>query len=298
MKCDELIENVKHLEERITDTEQIYFKSIKKLREIQGDLSKLDVGEHLLGVIRPFLIEWGTMARVVGQKGLNWEGYGHKIQELEAEFAKLRGQRFLSIDFYNENISNTIKTIYNGLRKFPKLGGLTTISKVLHLLNPELFVMWDINIREVYQKKNRLVNDTASGYLEFLKENQNEIMECISDIQRETGKTTDEAEQEIRSKFNNKTLARIVDEYNYITYTLLRNRKPNTPKKKSTIISKSLHIKSKNVARIVPKQNMPLGSYVCNPKHTFYATKCEELLKNFPNLNVQEVRCHGKKGIG
>jgi len=60
------------------------------------------------------------------------------------------------------------------------------------------------------------------GYLEFLKEAQNGIKEAFSDYKRESGKGFDKIEQEIRSKFKNKTLARIVDEYNYSTYTFLR----------------------------------------------------------------------------
>ncbi|TSA55597.1 hypothetical protein D4R42_05335 [bacterium] len=201
---------------------------------------------------------------------------------------KLRDKPFLSIDFYDENISNAIEAIYKKLRQFPKLRGPTVISKVLHLLNPEIFVMWDANIRKVYHKKNRLVNDTDKGYLEFLKESQNEIKEAISDFQRESGKTIDEVEQEIRSKFDNKTLARIVDEYNYITYTL-------SPNEANKVLELKIVTESMSATHMIPDPNKPLTEYICNPKHFIYATKCMILLKSFPRLNVQKVACHGRK---
>lgn len=217
------MENVSQLEEKIVNTEPIYFESIEKLADVRENLSKLDIDRHLLGVIRPFLIQWGTMARVVGQEGLNWVGYGQKLRDLEPEFAKLRGKRFLTADFNEEFVSNAIKTIYGELKRIPELGGPTVISKVLHLLNPEIFVMWDGNIRKAYRVKNRHLGEFAEGYLEFLEEAQREIKEAFSDYQKGSKKDFDEIEKEVRSKFKNKTLARIVDEYNYITYTLSLN---------------------------------------------------------------------------
>jgi hypothetical protein len=86
------------------------------------------------------------MAKVVGQEGLNWVGYGQKLRDLEPEFAKLRGKRILTADFNEEFVSNAVKIIYGELKRFPELGGPIVISKVLHLLNPEIFVVWDGNI--------------------------------------------------------------------------------------------------------------------------------------------------------
>ncbi|MCW4046400.1 MAG: hypothetical protein NWE99_02405 [Candidatus Bathyarchaeota archaeon] len=240
MRYRVFIETVSLLEESIGSTEPIYFESIQKLEEVREDLRRLDIQMHLLGLIRPFLIQWGTMARVVGQEGLDWVGFGKAIQNLESDFARLRDKRFLAIDFSEEVVSNAVKKIYEELRRFPKLGGPTVISKVLHLLNPELFVMWDANIRKAYQIKNRQVNEFPEGYLEFLKETQSEVKEAFCDYQRESGKDFDEIEQEIRGKFKNKTLARIIDEYNYSTYsvsnTLHHNKKHRTLEAKASVL--------------------------------------------------------------
>lgn len=120
-------------------------------------------------------------------------------------------------DLEEEKVSNAIKTIYGKLKLFSFLGGPTTISKILHLLNPEIFVMWDEDIRKMYRKKNPLVRHTPEGYLEFMKETQKEIIEALKDSQKETGKGLDDIEKVVRSKYKNKTLTRIVDEYNYIS---------------------------------------------------------------------------------
>jgi hypothetical protein len=220
MMYRKLLENVGRLEARIGSTEPIYFASIERLGEVREDLTKLDADRHLLGVIKPFLIECGTMARVVGQQGLDWTGYGQSIRDMEPHFAKLREKRFITTDFNEEAVSNAVKTVHSGLKRFPKLGGPTVVSKVLHLLNPEIFVMWDGNIRRVYHAKNRHVNEFPEGHLEFVKEAQKELKEAVTDHQRETGNSLDQVEQEIGGRFKNKTLARIIDEYNYSTYTL------------------------------------------------------------------------------
>lgn len=216
MRYESLVESVNRLEEKIGQTEPLYFDAIQKLKEVQQDLSRLDVTQHLLGVVKPFLIEWGTMARVVGRAGLNWEYFGETLRGLEKDFSKLRGNRFVIINFDEEKVSNAIRTIYRTLSLHSHLGGATTVSKVLHLLNPEIFVMWDGDIRKHY-KKNSRIRDTAEGYLRFLKTMQTEIMEALRDRQIGTGKELDEIEEEIRQKYNGKTLARIIDEYNYIS---------------------------------------------------------------------------------
>lgn len=58
------------------------------------------------------------------------------------------------------------------------------LSQTLHLLNPEIFVMWDREIREKYKKENRRIRDNSEGYLEFLKETQNLIRDVLNDRKR------------------------------------------------------------------------------------------------------------------
>jgi len=44
-----------------------------------------------------------------------------------------------------------------------------------------------------------------------------------------------------------------------------------------------------------PDPNKSLSTYICNPKHLKYATKCMNFLKEFADLKVWEARCHGER---
>ena len=195
--------------------EPIYFEAIADLEELRKDLTKLDDTKHLFGIVKPFLIKWGRMGRVVGRDGLDWRGLGEGLRSSEKDFGNLRKERFQTINFEEDRISDSITNIYGELDPLLYLGSPTTISKTLHLLNPEIFVMWDNGIRKRYKNKNSRIRDSPEGYLEFLKETQKGIRGALNDRRRETGKELDEIEKEIRSKYKNITLAKIIDEYNY-----------------------------------------------------------------------------------
>jgi len=217
MKYKDLLDKVGKLEEETELTECIYFRAMEKLRDAREDLSKLEYVHHIRRVIKPFLIQWGLMGRVVRRKDLDWKKLGETLRSLEKDLNELRGKRFLTINFDEEKFSRAIREIYDRLDSIPHIGGPTAISKILHLLNPEIFVMWDNAIRKIYKNNNSRVRHTPEGYLEFLKEAQKELKEALEDRQRETGKRLDYVEQEIRGRYKHKTLARIVDEYNWIT---------------------------------------------------------------------------------
>lgn len=217
MRFRDLIDKVDTFEEETELPECMYFGAIEKLKDVQEDLRKLDDILHVRRIIKPFLINWGMMGRVVGRKDLDWRKLGETLRSLEPAFAKLRNKRLINIKLDEAIFSNAIKEIYHKLRIIPYIGSPTALSKILHLLNPEVFVMWDSDIRKKYKEKNKRVGDSPDGYLEFLKEVQKELKEALEDRQRETGRSLDEIEQEIRNRYKNKTLARIVDEYNWIT---------------------------------------------------------------------------------
>jgi hypothetical protein len=195
--------------------EAIYFEAIADLAELRKDLTKLDDTKHLIEIVKPFLIKWGRMGRVVGREGLDWRGLGERLRSREKDFDNLRKRRFQTINFEKDKISDSITTIYGKLDPLPYLGSPTTISKTLHLLNPEIFVMWDRDIRKEYKKENKLIRDNSEGYLEFLKETQKLIRDVLNDRKKDSGKELDESEKEIRDKYKGITLAKIIDELNY-----------------------------------------------------------------------------------
>lgn len=212
MKYHDLIRNVNRYNYK---NEFMYFKSLERLKEIREDVTKLDDIRHLLGIIKPFLIKWGRMGRVVGRDGLHWRQFGETLRSLEPEFSVLRLKKFRSINYDDNAVVSAVTIIYEKLDPFPYLGSPTTIAKLLHLLNPEIFVMWDIDIRKRYKQRNHRIQSTAEGYVAFLQETQSAIREALHDRCAATGKSVAAVEEEIRTNSANKTLAKIVDEYNY-----------------------------------------------------------------------------------
>jgi len=226
MKYTELVAIVDRNVEEYDLSECLYFGALEKLKQVQENLNLLDDIRHVQRVIKLFLVSWGNMSRVVGRKGLKWKELGERLRNLEKEFSELRNKKFLTIDFNNAVVANPIKTIYAKLDNLPYLGSPTTISKVLHLLNPEIFVMWDNEIERKYHKRNHYVKYTPEGYLEFLKESQKEIKEAFHDCQEETRQELDEIEASVRKRYGNRTLARIVDQYNWMICHNAEMKKP------------------------------------------------------------------------
>jgi len=88
-------------------------------------------------------------------------------------------------------------------------------SKVLHMINPHLFVMWDTSICKAYGVKK-----SPSGYVyEFIplmKKKANEVIDSYMEDKKCSREKAVKALNEFRPL---KTLAKLLDEYNYIKYT-------------------------------------------------------------------------------
>lgn len=207
-------EAIAEREQEFELTELIYFGAIERLREVQNDVSKLDKDRHIHRVMKLFLICWG-MNRVVRRKDFNWKGLTETLRKLEPEFALLRGKRFLDSELFDDKtVCDAIKKIYGDLKLIPHVGS-TTISKILHLLNPEIFVMLDGKILKGYHDdENKHVNHSANGYVEFLKDSQRKFLTMTDEV----GKTIDMMEKELRNQHPNRTIANLIDIYNWKTY--------------------------------------------------------------------------------
>lgn len=139
------------------------------------------------------------------QNGLDFESFEEKINTVKKEISELKGT--LKTIHLMENKDSIIRA-YNTLAS-EKMISHTGASKVLHLLNPDVFVMWDGYIRG--RKSRRYYNgllfykrfeESGEGYLEFLQCMQSNYKEI------DTGK-------EIKTK-----LPKLIDEFNYINITL------------------------------------------------------------------------------
>ena len=91
----------------------------------------------------------------------------------------------------------------------------TATSKVLHMINPKLFVMWDNDICAGCL----LALNAASYSYKFMPSMQREINEAISTYMKDHNSNRITAIKEVMSVCDGKTLAKLVDEYNWIKYT-------------------------------------------------------------------------------
>jgi len=118
--------------------------------------------------------------------------FKRKIQvEWNPVFDELKEEKIQLADF--SKIGDKIKKLYNSISQIKGIE-YTGGSKIMHLKLPELFVMWDTKIRKEYKVKT-----SAEDFLEFHKKIQQKF-------------------QDIKWKSKKKTLAKAIDEYNYIEY--------------------------------------------------------------------------------
>jgi len=118
------------------------------------------------------------------------------IKKCKPLFDRLRGKDFRTVDF-NE-IQDIVKQIYATLSKV-EIVKYTGASKIMHLFNRDLFLMWDKDMRKEYGYN--IANEDE--YLDYLKQMQEEFKDIEWDMP-------------------NKTLPKAIDEYNFVTITYPR----------------------------------------------------------------------------
>jgi hypothetical protein len=185
--------------------------------------------------IATLLYIWNT--GYYGRAGIGFQGAVRNAEEVLGNkkfhelFNHLKHFNLLNINF---DISNKeIVDIFQNARKSEGLGP-TGVSKVLSILNPQLFVMWDKEICDHYHSLHRMrgqYHQKASGecYFEFLKDMQHEANEFI------TYSSKEEIENGLcEISGYNKPIAKALDEFNYMIYTI-----PEKKSRKRTLLRRA-----------------------------------------------------------
>lgn len=156
------------------------------------------------------------------------------IKDVEIFLNEFSGETIEDIDL--ERNSEAIKKVFEKFEEKDSIK-ITGASKALHLLNQDLFVMWDMEIRENYHKRLHSKIDSLSPlshrdkdyrdcYYAFHKDckefakklKEERTLESIledhfTDLKPSTKKLYD--------KFDyRETIPKMIDEYNYVTFTL------------------------------------------------------------------------------
>ena len=137
-------------------------------------------------------------------------------------------------------IGQLVETCFNILSKCGRRDEITASSKILHTINPELFVMWDNNIRKEYARpagyrSDKSIRDNAAKIYAtvFLPKMQEIACDAVSQI-KERPQTKLErtnpikelksclhatAFKSLKREHPSLGLAKVLDEYNFMKYT-------------------------------------------------------------------------------
>jgi len=151
------------------------------------------------------LSTWNFATFRYAMKDFDLIGFKQIVEDLKPYFEKFKGKSIESINF--DNYEDEIKYIFQELSNIKGIQ-YTGASKLMHLTIPEVFVMWDAYIRKAWGLRYGKSDD----YFNFLKKMQEEFKDF--------------------KKSKNRTLAKLIDEYNYVKYTLPALEK-NRKKKKT-----------------------------------------------------------------
>lgn len=161
--------------------------------------------------LHEFVNAWGTRCQ--------WsvEELTQSIIDELPKLSALSNTTILDIDFENNYCRKIIEDIFKHIAECGPRHEATGTSKILHMLNYQLFVMWDEKIRNGY----------ACG-----ANSKNYAHSFLPRMQMLSKKAIKEAEDKLAISQNHAikrlckcghTLTKVIDEYNYVKYTWNRS---------------------------------------------------------------------------
>jgi hypothetical protein len=205
---EHFMKNVDEYEEKYEIMDCVYVQCIKEFSRLKlSEINEL----HKTRIIETFLFEWGKMQRTLGHVGIEAvykkikeKRFADKMEPLRnksLKSVKLEELKSLIVDLFDKIAGILFISESKSKKEKRKHVGSTAASKVLHLCCPDLFLMWDADIRNGYEKWE----GDGKDYFQFLKDMQklwNTLNETIEEMQRKYGKRA----------------TRITDEYNWIEF--------------------------------------------------------------------------------
>jgi hypothetical protein len=232
VSIEDIVEGIVAYERKNWFADYLYSKTLDESGYVRDELDNI-TPEYLDQIVRPYLVCWGQMATIVNNRHIEWKELADGLREKRNSLRELANYNIMC-DF-NEKVKENIENLYAALNlKWPYTNnkakertaviGPTAVSKILHLLNPRLFVMWDKKIRGI------IYENTPESYTKFLIK-QRETIERALELENVCIKSDDEVAKLLRSRLsehltgqrygdriltecNCKKLAKLIDEYN------------------------------------------------------------------------------------
>ena len=149
-------------------------------------------------------------------------------------FKKLRDKRLWELDLDDDKLKNDIKYIFHAFSSKKSIG-ITGASKILHILNPYVFMMWDREIRQAYHllhNKDHEIGDEKC-YLEFLKQSQMILKTLLTKTSEEEIWYKHSAildKNFIKTFAFRESILKMLDECNYVKFSIRRKVKDTRSK--------------------------------------------------------------------
>ena len=149
------------------------------------------------------------------------------LENLNIVSANLEG--FIQLSSQTKSLHDIIVNLFNEFTDVAEDSSrqYTAASKILHVLLPKLFVMWDRCIRCAYGCDFKRPEDAGEKYFKFLKRVQKEAREAVKSYCTEHKCSINKAIQTIREKLYEGgfyPFTKLLDEYNYQKYTIGNDR--------------------------------------------------------------------------
>lgn len=172
------------------------------------------------------LATWNFAVFRYAVKDFNVNGFREKIRELDQYFIPLKDENFRTINF--EDYKDGIEKIFATLSSIKGIE-FTGASKIIHLKNRSVFVMWDGYIKGEKPKKyyNELeIVKNGDWRLKRYWNNPEDYFQFLKDMQ--------ERFRHINFLSDEKTFAKAIDEFNYVNITLPIQKMEKNKKKQKT----------------------------------------------------------------
>jgi len=151
-------------ESRYKELDSTYVTALQDFK--RKKLSKLNYSDVEF-VLHPYLLKWGKMGRVLGIKGC--KRIGDKLRKMDLQLTKLRQEALSTVDLdlmsseFADIYDEIMNTKWKSEKGKTKRVGPTAASKALHLVAPNLFIIWDRAIRNRY-----IFKENGAEYVRFL----------------------------------------------------------------------------------------------------------------------------------
>jgi hypothetical protein len=198
---------------------------LQGLRDHPGDLKV----EEIRNILVKFLNRWGCRLR--NYDNLTASALQGCLVRVHAELSDLRNDSIFGFRLENIEMTERVERLFNGLWHCGSGSaaagnfGPTATSKLLHVMNPDFFSLWDESIRLAYWKEDDRIIESGRGYCIFM-DRLREVAESLrAECERKYG-TPDPARLiSERLKIDPPhSILKFIDEFNWVTYTLGRQK--------------------------------------------------------------------------